>query len=307
MLFRATFSAGLIVWLLSSVDRSEIKNAFSTLDAGTIALALIAYFFAVSISAYKWKLLLPLQKLHVLLRLTFIGQLYSLILPGQVAGDAVKAYRLGKGHIDAEHIAASVVLDKLTGLLSLIFLGAMGVLSTPVALSDGLKVSSVALFVVGTLGLFSLAWSSFYHLLFRLLGWVERRFIYARPLTFRLKTFFTAWQVYLSRPLILFISFGLGIVYQLVLVSILMLLSHRFGFSLSIYDWMWIFMAVSLAVLLPLSLGGLGVREGAFVGLLHDFGIASSTALALSLTIFLLQVVAAIVGGFFDIGGVRRR
>lgn len=307
MLVRFAFSGGLIVWLLSSVDGNEIKTAFAALDSTSLAIALVAYFVGVGISAFKWKLLLPAQRLNVLFRLTLVGQLYSMVLPGQIAGEAVKAYRLGKGHTDAENVAASVMLDKLTGLLSLIFIGALGALSTHTALGYSLKVSSVGLFLLGTLGLFSLAWPGFRSQLFRLLDFFERRYAFAAPLTVRLKFFFTAWQAYLSKPIVLLGSFFLGVAYQLVHISILIFLSHRFGFSISLYDWMWIFMGVSLAVLLPISLGGLGVREGAFVSLLHYFGIASSAALALSLTIFFLQIVAALLGGIFDIWGVRRR
>ena len=70
------------------------------------------------------KLFLPGESLWRLFQLVVVGLLYSLILPDQIAGELVKAYRLGRGRPDAERIAASGVVEKACGLLGIAIVGA---------------------------------------------------------------------------------------------------------------------------------------------------------------------------------------
>jgi len=51
-----------------------------------------------------------------------------------------------------------------------------------------------------------------------------------------------------------------------------------------------------LYVISPISLGGLGVREGTFSGLLNLYGIDTSTAIIISLLMYLIKVATGIIG-----------
>jgi hypothetical protein len=63
---------------------------------------------------------------------------------------------------------------------------------------------------------------------------------------------------------------------------------------------------VSLLQALPISIAGIGVREGAYIYLLQLQGVDGSRALALSLTLFALQIAMAIVGGTLQVRGLLR-
>ena len=67
-------------------------------------------------------------------------------------------------------------------------------------------------------------------------------------------------------------------------------------------DLCWIFGIVSIAILIPLTVGGIGVREGTFIGLLGQLGVPSEKALVLSLSIFTLQVFLSVIGGILGFG-----
>lgn len=69
----------------------------------------------------------------------------------------------------------------------------------------------------------------------------------------------------------------------------MLMIAAEVGIELKMADWLWIFAVVSLAVLLPLSIGGIGIREGAFVGGLGYLNFSGKLALALSLAIFTLR------------------
>lgn len=62
--------------------------------------------------------------------------------------------------------------------------------------------------------------------------------------------------------------------------------------------WLLIAMPVAIiATLLPISLGGLGVREGALVGVLALFGVDPSSAILFSFMVYLSKVLVGMIGG----------
>ena len=89
----------------------------------------------------------------------------------------------------------------------------------------------------------------------------------------------------------------LAVVFQLLTVSVNLLVADLFGINVSYLQLLWVVAIVSLAQSLPISIAGLGVREGVYVYLLHQLGVSTSMALALSLVIFAMQVAMALTGG----------
>jgi uncharacterized protein (TIRG00374 family) len=304
---RAVISVLLIAWLLQRVDVTSAWSTIHKLDLQLYFTLMCLQALAIVISAAKWRLLLPHRSLGTLIALSLIGQFYSLVLPGQFLGEAMKAYRLGQGSRDAEQVAASVVVDKITGILALILLGFLGLYAArpgvPAPIIDSLFVA----FLCGLAALFALRWGAFYKVLQRLISRIEQRIPLLHGLFYRLRFILLEWRRYAERPGILLVSLVMGLLFQGVALAILILVSWQYGIMLSPFAWLWIFALVSLAVLLPLSIGGIGVREGAFVGLLALFDIGTSAALALSLTVFSLQLVAAAVGLIVEFGRSSRR
>ena len=94
----------------------------------------------------------------------------------------------------------------------------------------------------------------------------------------------------------------LSVVFQLIVVYTTFLLCTSFGLTVSYLQLLWVVAIVSLAQALPISIAGLGVREGVYVYLLHQLGVSTSAALALSLMVFAIQVVLAVTGGILQIG-----
>jgi glycosyltransferase 2 family protein len=272
---------------------------------------LALFFLVAAIGALKWQCLIPRFRFGSLYRVVLIGMFYAVILPSQLAGDVFRAYRLGAGKSDAAAIAASVVVDKVNGLVGLLILGLIGALASTVPLVRtlvpvfGVLLACVllALFAVNIPGFMALA-----ELVRRRLEAAHSRFA---GLVGRILTFLSAWRTFLRRPVAMFGSFAFGIVYQLLCIAIILLLAISFGIDVRIFDWLWIFTLISLAVLPPISVGGLGVREGTLVGALGVLGVSPADALAVSLSIFGSQLVGAFVGGmlelFHHLGAGRRR
>jgi len=73
------------------------------------------------------------------------------------------------------------------------------------------------------------------------------------------------------------------------------------GMSVSFAAMGWVRSVVVLITVLPISIGGLGVREGALVFTLQAYGVASHEALALAILIFATTILApGLLGGILE-------
>ncbi len=306
-ILRAVVAVGLLWWLLSRVNSvSLLKLLAAQVSASLVALLLIQL-LGIGVGTLKWRVLLPAQPYGRLFRLNMAAQFYSLFVPGQVGAEVIKAYQLGRGRIDAETIAVSVVLDKMTGLLSLLGLGVAGTLLTSLPLGQALRLSLAGLFTGGMAVLFGLRIPSLRAFAVSCSERLQACFPSLERQVRRFILFIDAWCGYLRQPGLLWASLAIGILQQAIYISMIVLLSRQLGFELPVFEWCWIFALASVAAVLPISLAGLGVREGVFVGLLTAFAIPAEQALALSLTIFSLHVLFGLIGGALELLRVAQR
>ena len=111
-----------------------------------------------------------------------------------------------------------------------------------------------------------------------------------------MKRFLDVLHAYSRNPGVTVWSIAVGVVYQLLCVGMTAILAAGLGIEVTFIDLCWVFGAISVLLFLPISIGGLGVREGGFVGLLAGLGVAGDRAMALSLACLGVEVVLGLVG-----------
>jgi hypothetical protein len=84
-------------------------------------------------------------------------------------------------------------------------------------------------------------------------------------------------------------------------VLIYMLLATDMGINVSGFDWMWIVGVTSLAVLLPVSIAGIGLREGALVGCLAVLSVSTESSIALSIGVLAVVLAGALIGAALEV------
>lgn len=303
MIFAAkvVVGASLIALLMARMDGETVLSAFRRYDVATLSMAAALTFFSVAVSSLRWKVLIPEVPFGRLLRYSFIGQFYSVVLPGQVAGEAVKAWKISRGALDPERLVASVLLDRVVGLIGLLLVATVGIAMSKDANSGRFLLPMAALAMTLVAGLFSLAVPAIYDLASRTISHVGARMPRLRRFTGRSLLFLAAWRAYSRAPRQLGLSLVFGVVFQLIGVGIYLLLARNVGIDIAVAPWMWIAAVTAIAVLLPLSIGGIGLREGALVVMLAQFGVPGESALALSLGILGIMLLVAFVGWIADV------
>jgi uncharacterized protein (TIRG00374 family) len=257
------------------------------------------------IKSFRWRLLLPQYPMSRLLKLSFICQFYTIFSFGQFMGEAAKIYILGKGGEDSGQIAMSVLIDKICGIIGPIIVAIFGLVFTKTILPKSLILAFISTVIICLTLIFSIKVPLFYLTLKNLLlNWLKRSRHFTRFINFIIKII-EAWHIYSRQIRIILAGIFLSITLQLIAIVIYMVLSSSFAIEVSFFDWCWLSSIISGLSVLPITIGGIGVREGSLVGLLGFFAIASEKALALSFSFFSIQLLFAVIGGIIEMRRVK--
>lgn len=295
LILKLCVSAGLLALLLSNIPWPAISGIMRQLNLSVFFAATLCYLAANYLSSIRWNLLVSRHmKTSCLFSYYMIGAFFNTCLPGLVGGDAVKAYYLAHDlkqqddmtaqtqlpHDTPMTIAvASVFMDRYIGLGALLLLG---MLAYPFGMP----------YLAGTNGTWLLP------TLF--LGYVAGTvLLYLMPINSSMKIL-SAFAAYAARyrtnyPILLR-TFAYSIVVQLFGFLTVFLLARGLGIAIDFLSIMLFLPIIIILTLLPVSISGLGVREGAFVFFFGAIGIEQEKALALSLIWFLSTVTAGLWG-----------
>jgi glycosyltransferase 2 family protein len=249
----------------------------------------------VPLMALRWRLLLSAKGIDApiawLTRTYFVALFAGQFLPAAIGGDAVRAVELGRRTRDAPEAVASVLIDRLVGLLSLVIFAI-----TAVAVGGGSTrrpgvLAAEAAFGVAAAGALALLFSS------RLRGVVARA-LEPRSDGHRLAAggrFYDALHTYRGHRGTLALVGALALVVQAARVGVIALLTR--ALSLDVPDSVILLTGpvVFASLALPVSLNGIGVREGVFVYFLHGYA-ARPQAVALGLAFYAAGTITALGG-----------
>lgn len=298
LLFGITLLAAL-VWL---VDWRQGWAVLKQAEPGWLVLASLVFPLGVFLSTIKWQLLLQAQggvfPRWTLFRYYFIGFFANNFFLSSVGGDVVRLILIRK--IAAGFpVAASIVMERLTGLAALLVLALGAMLWRPAYfVSFGLYPLFLAFILAGLFLLFSLFF--FNRTLSRWLG--HRNFAgnsMRSKVQEKLRTFAIAIMEYGNHTGLLFSCLGISLVFYLTPALFQWLLFRAVDVSLPFLVVLLIVPLVQLVALLPVSFNALGVAEGATVLFFSQAGVAPAEALAVALLARFLGIAVSGVGGLF--------
>src|SRR5262249_35176643 len=117
---------GLVIWR----NGVKIREVFSRpIDWNWLAIAEVVYLIAMVSTFVRWYLLVRVIDARFTLRaavlLGLIGSVFNLVIPGAVGGDLIKAAYLARMHVKKTQAIASMVIDRIIGLLGLFTLASI--------------------------------------------------------------------------------------------------------------------------------------------------------------------------------------
>lgn len=295
LLAKLLVSGGLLTYFISRVHPERFLHTFATANYSWIFLALVIYLFTQAISAVRWAVLArPLgieTPFHDLLKYYLIGMFFNLFAPGTVGGDVSRIFYLVRDEdahangraVTTMHAAISVLMDRAVGMIVLVWLGAAGLLLFPeYAVPSTVRSITLLLaagFVAGALLL---------PLLRRVLPEDSH------PLVVKIRL---ALRSYRTQSRALAVAILLSLVVHLIQAWMHVVMGRALGLALPYSFCIIVYPLVGTFAAIPVSLNGLGLREGGYIYLLAVIGISPEPAIAFGLLLLLIVALDSLIGG----------
>jgi uncharacterized protein (TIRG00374 family) len=260
-----------------------------------LALALACAVLGVLMSARLWYglILPPIQvTFRQILAHYLNGLFWNNFLPTSFGGDAVRVLSLRHVIGQTDKVINSVFMVRLAGLWSIIILACVTAQINAIHL--GWQVGQLSLFV--TIGA----------LFFAVVGTF---FLFGATMTALIKRLPSSWkrwhaslQAYRQHKARLWQALGWAFAIQMSAIAINIFTAKALDLSISPGELIICLPLINLIALMPISIGGFGVREGSYVYFLGLFGIGVANAIILALAVYAILILVAGVGaGFFTL------
>jgi glycosyltransferase 2 family protein len=295
---RCAVALAIFAYLFHHISLASVLDAASLAGPGALLGAFLSALLAQVVIADRLRRLVQALGMRLstcaLLQINLATVFYGLILPaGNVTGIIARFYRMSRREPNYALIAVALVFERLVATLTLCLVGiAFWLVDWPTdwpALV--LMLGAVAALLVLHAALFTPA-QLLPRLRARLGSWWPDRLTSLREALRQSRNL--SWDIVAK-------VFALGILTHLLGVVAYGLVASALSLDLSLATIAWTRSAAVLVAILPISIAGLGVREGAMVVLLAPFGIAAADALTYSLLAFATTVLAVgLLGGLLE-------
>ncbi len=259
-----------LYYVLRHIDINTLLQLLKTSDLQWLFFAFLAFnaskiVSSIRLNRYFHSIGILLSEINNL-RLYYMGMFYNLFLPGGIGGDGYKIYLLAKQHNSSySKLFGATLLDRISGLSALLFLA--GILF---ALSSFAELSPLI----------------FYLSCFAVVLSIPTNYIMT-------KKFFPLYlDIFGHTTLLAFV------VQLLQLLSALFIVWALPETNASMIDYLTLFLISSVVAVLPISIGGIGVRELTFF---YGFGLIggdTTMAVTFSLIFFLITALSSLLGVF---------
>jgi uncharacterized membrane protein YbhN (UPF0104 family) len=294
MFLKAFISLGLLVFFLTRIDFFHFLGVLSAAKFFYIAIALLIYLFGQLVSSVRWLVLARVlgfeNRFKDLVMFYFIGMFFSLFTPSTVGGDVGRVFYLAREGENRKEGAGSTTLatisvlaDRAVGMAVLVWIGAVALAVFPeYALPAAIRYTTYALAWGLLLGSLSLP------LISRLMP--GKGHPIGQKLHLALQNYPRHWRALVYASL-------LSLIVHLLQSWMQVLIGRALGFEI---PWSYAFIIYPLVgtfSALPVSLNGIGLREGGYLYLLTRIGISSEKAIAFSLLWFIVVALDSLIGG----------
>lgn len=294
MAARVVLSVLVIALLLHFLKLAQLWAALRQLPPALWIAVLGGYLLVQTVGMLKWRMMVNLAGAELsyvqAARCYFGGMFSTLFLPSVVGGDVVRLSLAMREARSPTGAALASLLDRLIDFAALALIAGAGVLLLDGAISATSKhalwsVAAVVLLISAAAGvtLWLLPARRFPHRVRRMMAQLRQ-----------------SWRAVLARPQYVALALVLGVVIQGSFVLLTKAVADFCGLHVPLQGWLLAWPLAKLSALVPLTQGGIGVREVALVALLGPFGAPAVLTVAVGFVWETIIVASSLAGGLLS-------
>jgi hypothetical protein len=297
LILRIAFSLALITWILYKVDRRQLYETIRSVDPWLALLAVIAYAVVNLLCTWRWQVLLAARNVTAgfwrLFRYYLNGLFFSNFLPTTIGGDLARAYLVADDCNKRSEALASVLVDRVIGLFGVILTGVVGLVLVARTGQEVALLKAMAIVIVSALLVVILFLNK---TLVRKFRWVLKI-----PLMERIEhhviDFYHSIYAYRTHPMTVVLAFTLSLLVQVMVVASAYLVALSMHLSIAIRPFFLYMPVIGAVSMVPVSINGWGLQEGAFIVFFGRAGLVRAEALSLGFLFHLVALLVSLAGG----------
>ncbi|MBC8389147.1 MAG: flippase-like domain-containing protein [Actinobacteria bacterium] len=297
---RVVISVSLIVFLIKTQlkDFQSIIRILKSSDKVLLLLSLSTHVFGIWITAVRWKALLNTQKVRLgtgtLTATVLIGYFFNNFLPTTIGGDVFRTYDSSKkANISLSTSASVILVERFSGIVSAVTYAVVALFLGFTTIGNQSVIIPIVIFFVITI---ILAFFIINPSVLRL-GKLFSRFKYLHKLKERLYNIYKTLMSFKKYKMALIKVLIFSFLLQFAVILNYFLAARALGINLTLTAFIFIVPVVATIAMIPISIGGIGLRENSLVFILVAMGTANEKAALCSLLIFFMLVLVGIAGG----------
>lgn len=296
----------ILIVIFTQIPLSQIVQLLQSCRLDLFALSVLVAGFSIILNAQRWKILLkPLGYAYdffLINNLSFITFFFNTYLPGGVAGEVARtallperksAHEDGTSHL--MKVTASVITDKIVGLLGIMILAGIGFLLNIKLLADTEVKGIFLITCLAIVILFVVLYSRRTQKLIKRLLAVPLKALpsFKEPI----KKVLESVGIYRDKYSEFFFSLVLSVLGHVTVVVYFYLQAESLGVEIGFLKLLAFVPIIEFVAMMPISLGGIGVREATTILLFSSDGVPAAQALSVSLLSFGATLLVGAVGG----------
>jgi glycosyltransferase 2 family protein len=294
----------LVGLLVSRMDFGYLAARFSRASMFELMVLICVYMLYHLVCGCRWHGLLrcvePAITLARVLRISFISVFLGTMMPGTIGAEVSRIVGVSRSNVTVTKAVFSVALDRLLGSVTLALLVLAGLTVATEHMS--VRVWPVAALTVAGAVIISAAATN---------SRVREAIMRAVPGRMGLKLVSRFAQIaqcidaFRDKPAAVAKALVLSLTAQLIRVLTVWLAGRALGLHIPFGYLMVVVPLVLFLLMLPITIGGLGVREAGYIYFLGIIGISDESAFALSITLYIALILSTVPGGVLLLLGNR--
>ncbi len=301
LVLRALLSVMLLGYIISRIDFGSMKGVLDNFNPVIYAGAVIVVFISQACHALVLNALMKINEARATaagaFRALAVGTFFGMFLPGSAGPDIMLCYNLSKDSKKKENPLGAVILARALILFSSIFLG------LAFSFAAGGSLPAVRnIFIAASAGILILAFITFNGRCSALSAGMLQFLKKNRWTRLFYKTYFAISEFSRRKRLMLRVL-PLAVLTSFTRISVDYLTARSLGLEIPPHYFFIFVPLVSIAAVLPVSISGIGVREGAYVGLFAAAGVKTAEAFSISILVSFTGIIFALFGALVYITG----
>ena len=275
----------------------EIFKILKSYNAFFIVAALSLYMLGIFVEMLRWEILLRANGVYIskgfLFQSVFIGYFYSNIFPTNVGGDIYRGYDIHKNkNVPNDKNISSIVVERFIGMFSGTVYLVISFFSVYKYLGISIVIILSILPVLGLLLFFILIKPEVFKV-----NVIFKKIRFLSKFEGKYDDFLKNFKSYKNKFRFILYSFIYSLIGQMVFFASYYMVSLYLKMELDFSVFLFIIPIVIIVSNIPISIGGIGIRENTLFILLSKFGVDPARATFFSLLILFVIIATALLGG----------